>query len=137
MKRNFYFFLLIVIQVGILFPSISPAKAAQCCKTRCNHELKTTPNTCPMKQKGDHQQMDPVDCCGSHCLSVHMSDAVTFERKHIANTYDHESFSLQFESAGYLSVLPDPASTLKKVELSRRYSSSSPPIFLQHCSFLI
>jgi hypothetical protein len=137
MKRIFYFFLVIVIQVGILYPSISQAKAAQCCKTHCNHELKTKPNTCPMKQKGGHQQMDPVDCCGTHCLSIGMGDVVRFERKHITSTYDQEFFSLQPVSAGYLTALPDPAFILKKEGLFRRYTASSPPIFLKHCSFLI
>ncbi|MBI3815137.1 MAG: hypothetical protein HY279_11840 [Nitrospinae bacterium] len=136
MIRKFILFLfIIVIQVGIIFPPVSPAKAAQCCKTYCNHKVEKMPNSCPMHQKNDYKETNPVDCCKNHCVFIGQIDAVTVKQDASINDYHCKIFPISLASNHYIPLTVS-SSDLKKDHLSFTYREVTPPLFIQNCSLL-
>lgn len=134
MKKLLLFLLVIAIQVGILFPPISPAKASQCCKIQCNHKAKPTPDSCPMHQKADCKERDPMDCCRSHCLLIGKIEVIPLKEKAISSI--NEIIKFQPVYINIPSISHDFIIAQEKRSLSPPYFEVS-SLFIQNCSFLI
>ncbi len=139
MKKLPLFLLIIVIQLGILFPPISPVKAAQCCKTHCNHKpSRPMPNHCPIQQKGDCKQRTPVECCKSRgCPTASQLEPISLKQKAASSNPLQEVSPFQPALANLLLLPPDLKPDRKKSGFSPHNYSSDPPLFIQNCSFLI